>query len=352
MASFDRTCRCLALGVAFLFAAAPPSLGWAQSDDQIYTEGGAPTRGTITAMTPNEVTIETSAGQRRMAVNEIRKIHFAGEPGELRSARDALLRGQLEDALAELNQLNPADAPRSVIGQDIEFYRAYAMGKLALSGGGDKAAAATAMLNFARGNSGSYHFYASAELLGELALALNNYEAAVKYYGALANAPWPEYKMRSAVLVAGAQRAQGDFAAALQKYNEVLTSPLDTAEASRQKLLAEVGKAVCLAKTGKPEEGIQLVEEVIANNDPQQSPVLFGRAYNALGTCYRSLNKTKDALLAYLHVDLMFYSEPETHAEALYNLSELWTEVNRSDRAVQARGLLKERYAGSSWAKK
>ncbi len=340
------------LGVMLATALSLPAVALAQLEDQIYTSGGAPTRGTITAMSPTKVTIDTTGGTRELTVNEIRKINYGGEPGELKSARDAAARGQLEDALESLNKLNPADAPRDVIKQDIEYYKGYCQGKLAMTGGGDKAAAATNLLNFVKANSGSYHFFEAAELLGDLALGLQSYDAAVKYYGSLANAPWPEYQMKSAVLVASALRAQDNFAGALAKYDEVLGMGLDTAEATEQKLLAQAGKALCLAETGKPEDGIAIVEKVIADNDPQQSPILFGRAYNALGACYRKQGKTKDALLAYLHTELMFNSEPETNAEALYHLSELWASVNRSDRAVRARGLLKDRYSGSAWAKK
>jgi hypothetical protein len=78
---------------------------------------------------------------------------------------------------------------------------------------------------------------------------------------------------------------------------------------------------------------------------------LFGRAYNALGRSHLLAKRDKDARLAYLHVDLLFYGNPEVHAEALYHLSKLWDGANRAERAVTARNLLTTRYAGSPWAK-
>ena len=78
--------------------------------------------------------------------------------------------------------------------------------------------------------------------------------------------------------------------------------------------------------------------------------MLFARAYNALGRCYMKQNKPKDAVLALLHTDVLFYADADAHAEALYYLSKLWSDINKSDRAVAARSTLRERYAGSIWA--
>ena len=125
----------------------------------------------------------------------------------------------------------------------------------------------------------------------------------------------------------------------------------DTAESKRQKRLATVGKARCLAETGSPGDGVKMIEQIIADNDASDA-VLFGRAYNAQGDCLRKLEKTKDALMAYLHVDVLFYSDPDVHAESLYHLSKLWSDIGKSDRAVAARNLLDERYPGSIWSRK
>ena len=52
-----------------------------------------------------------------------------------------------------------------------------------------------------------------------------------------------------------------------------------------EKLAATLGKALCLADEGKPDDGIKLVEEVI-NALPADEPALLAQAYVTLGECY------------------------------------------------------------------
>jgi len=69
-----------------------------------------------------------------------------------------------------------------------------------------------------------------------------------------------------------------------------------------------------------------------------------------LGNCYLKTGKNKDALQAFLHTDILFYADSESHAEALYHLSKLWATEEKPDRATAARTTLRERYSGSVWA--
>jgi hypothetical protein len=55
--------------------------------------------------------------------------------------------------------------------------------------------------------------------------------------------------------------------------------------------------------------------------------------------------------LAFLHVDTLFFADADQHAQALYYLSDLWGQLNQPDRALEARTTLKNRYAGTRWAK-
>jgi tetratricopeptide (TPR) repeat protein len=334
-------------------------LGWpafvhAQQFDSVVGDRGVPTFGTITEITRAQITVETNQGKKLFPVNEAQKVTFKDEPRELRNARDGILRGQLENARSDLEKISPDGIARKEILQDIEFYKAYCDGRLALTGGGDKAAAVRALRTFVEKpeNSESFHYYAAVELLGDLAVALASFDNGIKYYNLLGEAPWPDAKMKGAVLEGNAMVANAMYAEALAKFDGVLAASQDDARAREQKLLATLGRAVCLAGTGKADEGIALATKIIDENNSQEKPVLFAKAYNALGTCFLKAEKRQDALLAFLHVDLLFNQDPDAHAESLYHLSSLWKDMNKSERVLKARSLLESRYSGSPWANK
>jgi len=335
--------------LSLIAAISVPVVCTAQEDQVFDKKKGTPTRGLISAVSQAQVKIESSGITRAFDVKDILKVTFGDEPAELATARDRALAGQFGDAVVELKKVDMTQISNDVIKQDAAYYAAYCMAQIALNEGGDKAAAKQQMLNFITQNTNTFHFFEGAQLLGDLSTALGEYADAAKYYGGLSKAPWPEYRMQAAVLQARSLSAEGKYAEALTGFEQVLASGLATPEVNEQKMHATVGKAVCLAATGKHEEGIQIVEGLIAKNDPSDAS-LFGRAYNALGACYMKTDKPQDAILAFLHTDLLFFSDPEAHAEALYYLSKLWADVGKSDRAVRARGTLTERYAGSRWA--
>ena len=335
------------IAMALLMLATQPNL---RAADQIQMITGARIDGEIVNASPTEVTIDARGSARRIPVNEIKQVTFSEEPPELTAGRARVLVRKPENGLAELKKLDPASIEREMIRRDLQFYLAYATGRVALSSGGDKDQAIKDVLTFVQAVPTSFHFFDAAELLGDLSLAKGDYEKAVKYYGAIsAKAPWPEFKMRAMMSEARALIAQNDFTQAQAKYEAVLAVRSDSKEARRQKLFATIGKARCVAETGSPDQGIAAIEKIIAENEASDSE-LFGRAYNALGDCLRKTGKTKEALMAYLHVDILFYAEPELHAESLYHLSNLWAEVKNNDRAAAARTLLSERYSGSIWA--
>ena len=280
----------------------------------------------------------------------MKRVTFADAPSLLTSAHASIAGGQLEDALEKLKRIDKGDIQRKIVEDEVDYYLAYCTAKIALAGGGDKAAAVGVMRPFAE-NTGTYHYYEANEITGGLALALGRADVAATFYKNVSNAPWPEYKVKAAVLEGNALLAQGNFKDAGAKYQMVIGANLNTPLATRQKEFAKLGKAKCLGNLNKAPEGIKICEDIIANGDSRDGE-LFSRAYNALGACHLAAGNKKDALLAFLHVDLLFYQDPTQHAEALYHLIELWKTENDTNRALKARSLLKTRYPGSVWASK
>lgn len=318
-------------------------------NDRIRLWAGSET-GEITKTTPLEVTIERGSATKTIPVSEIRTIVFGGEPAELTQARVNADNGGFKPALAALEKIDLAQVKNELIRQDIDFYKAYCAAKLALLGERPVTEAGREMYAFVNIAKQNYHFLQATEILGDLLVASGKYSDAQRQYDTLAKTPWPSYKMRAAVLTGRALQAEKKHAEALQQFNAALSLKDDSEEGKRQALAAQLGKSVSLSATGKVDEGVKIVQEVISQANPEDKE-LNARAYNALGNCYEQASQTKAALFAYLHTDLLYSTVPEAHAEALARLSELWERIGQPTQARQARETLQERYSSTRWAR-
>jgi tetratricopeptide (TPR) repeat protein len=307
--------------------------------------------GEVAEMTPLQLTLKKgAAGDREIAVNEIRSIQFSGEPTELAQARVNAANGAYETALESLGKIDVGKLERDFVKQDIEFYKGWCAAKLALAGQGEIGDAGRQLNNFVRAYPNNFHYLAAREAMGDLLMAGGGYTNAEKQYAELAKAPWADYKMRAAVAVGRSLQAQNKHAEAIAQFDSALAKSGDAAEAQNERLAATLGKAISLAETGGADQAVGIIERVIHDADPQQKE-LHARAYNALGTCYEKAGKNKEALLAFLHVDVLYNTVPEAHAESLSHLEMLWKAVGQDERARESRQTLNERYAGSRWTK-
>ena len=100
-----------------------------------------------------------------------------------------------------------------------------------------------------------------------------------------------------------------------------------------EKRAATLGKAAAMGGSGKTDEAVKLVEDVIAKTDSSDDEI-HARANVVLGNCYKAAGKKKEARLAFLHVHLLFPRNPELHAEALANLAALATDLGQPERAA------------------
>src|SRR6187200_270894 len=225
--------RTVLAAAAWLLVASP---ALAQREDQVFLTKGAPVRGTIPdgGMTRDRVTIDSATTPRPIEVHEITRITFKDEPGDLNLARTQALQKNYSQALVDLKKLDGQKFERAYVRQDIEFYRALCLCRLALNEGGDKKAATDAMYAFVSKAPQSYHFYEAAEILGDVAMAAGNYAEAARYYGPVATAPWDDYQIKANNATGRALLGEKKFDQALEKFQAVIKSPLETPDALKQ----------------------------------------------------------------------------------------------------------------------
>ncbi len=329
----------------------------AQVTDRIFdAKKGLATNGTIVRMTNTTVYIESGGAEKAFKIEEIRKVTFADEPVELDRARDLVIDGRYNDALTELTKIDRDNVKIDFILKDINFYLGLCAAKLALRGefkpGTEKA------IDFVNGfvaepaNKNNFHYYEAVEVLADLHYGTGDYVKGEAAYLVLFDGP-AEMNIRARVQHGQCLVGQEKYPEALASFKVVVDAKDLSAYANgaEQQLFARLGHAICVAAAGQADAAIAEIEKIIQLEDPSNM-ALFGRAYNALGSCYQKAGKPKDALLAYLHTDVLFRGDPNVHAEALYHLSQLWETENRQDRALRAREMLKNSYSASVWRRK
>jgi tetratricopeptide (TPR) repeat protein len=339
--------------------------GSGRADDSVKTLKDS-ISGRIVAISPLKIDIEQNGEAKPAAeaaggkaikevpVNEIVLVSFDNEPEDMISAKNQAVAGRYAEALPVLERLKNdknAAVSRDEIKQELEYYTALCGARLALAGAAPIAEAGRTMKAFLDGNPKSWHALEGAEVLGYLLAGVRQYPQAAEYFARLDKAPWPDYKMRAGIANGRALLAQGKNDEAMKAFDIVLAIDAAGDLAEAQRTWANLGRASVLAASQKTDEAIRIVENIILNASPENE-ILQARAYNVLGTAYRQANRTNEALLAFLHVDLLYPTVMDAHAEALGNLVELWGQVHRAERAQRAKKTLEEQYKESPWAKK
>ncbi len=313
--------------------------------DRVYDKAGDNISGTVMQTSKQGVQLKKGDNTQNFAAGDILKIMHEGDPAPLTKAREFALDGQYDQALSELKNVNFDAIRRPIIEADARFYVVLCESKLALSGKGKKDEAAKKAFNYVGAYRDTWHFYETAKLLGDLALAQNDSASALKYYKSLMAAPSADTKIESVYLQGLVHMKQADSAAALAEFEKVIGLKAQTTETARLQILSKAGKAVALAQSGKAADGLELVKGLIAELNPTDVE-MSARIYNAQGACYEASSDTEGAILSYLHTHLMFSTQPDAHAEALKKLIELWPKVGKPERAAAARQELQQRYPG------
>jgi tetratricopeptide (TPR) repeat protein len=339
--------------IPFLLLGFGAAAASAQSPDRVIASDGT-TTGEVVSVSPLDVEVTDRSGeQKKIPIEKVREVQFNDEPQSLKSARVMLTRGRPAEAIQELAKIEASELEdvRQFVLDEIDFVKAAGTGRAALAAGADPAEGAKLATDFLAKHPKSHHFFRMQELLGDLLSRAGKYDDAQAAYAQLDKGP-AALKVRAAAAKAAMFFDQKKFDEAFKEYEKAVGIDANDEESRAQKRMAELGKARCLTRQGEPGKAIELLQNVIKQANPEEKELL-ARTYIVLGESYRTDGgKDQDALISYLTVDLVYNSVPDSHAEALYNLMELWERGKNPERSREARESLQTIYPGSPWAKK
>lgn len=339
--------------IAIAMLAASSLVSTAGAVDVVNRKSGKAAQGDITAIAQQSISVKSGIGEMiEVPANDVISVRWGAEPAELNLARSAEDSGNLARALEQLKTSAGNAGTNAAVKTEIEFLTARVTARVGLEQDASKLADASKQLDgFVKAHSDNFRYFDALQILGAVQLAAEDYAGAESSFGKLARAPWSDYKMAAQNSTAKLAFQKGDLTAALSAYEQVLSqSGSSPGEVSRRNE-ALIGKASVQLKQGNADIALQAVAEAITKTDPEDSAVQAG-AWNLKGDCLKSQGKVKEAILAYLHVPVLFEKEKVALAEALYNLAVLWPRADQPERGLAARQELQENYPDSPWTKK
>lgn len=327
---------------------AAPGAGWADSitllpNNTLKVPGGK-LSGQITAESPTTVTIQPSSGAvQNVPVEQIASVSYTGQPPTLILAESRAAAGNLDESLELFEKAATEAGSRSLIAQAAQFGRARALAELAKADPKRAAEALAALDAFVKANPRSRHLGPALESIVRLSLAGKDATRAAVAVSQLAEIPWAT--QNASVLQARVQSLQGQSDAAQKTLDDLITKLPAGSDARAE---ARIIRAEVLAAGGKAAEAETAVREVISETNPEQSAIQ-SLAHNVLGDCLRASGKSKEALFAYLHTDILFDVDKEQHARALAAIAGLWRTLKQPERADEVTARLKQLYPNSPY---
>ncbi len=311
--------------------------------------------GQITSITKTEVVVTQKVGNKeeKIPANEIVKVEFQGEPPVLNLARSNENSGRLNDAMAGYQEAFAAGGSEN-LKAEINFLMARTLAKMAQADPAQAPVAIEKLNAISNAGRDHYRFYPVQQLLGETALLVHDHPNAESAFDRLQQAPWLDMQMAGKNGTARSLLDQKKVDEAKAIFDSVATSKATSPSEKYRLLEAMLGQAQCLQLKNDSAQATDVLQKVVAEATANDSRVL-AQSYLQLGNVLSlDVQKNKEALLAFLHVDVIpsLAAESDLHAEALYNLAKLWPAVGQPARGAEASARLQQDYPTSEWAKK
>ncbi len=309
-------------------------------------------RGELTSITRSTLTIKLQSGEEeQISVANVAAIRFDDEPAELAQARSNERGGALDRALEKYTQIElDYSGDNRNVKTELSFLIARTRVLVALASPESRDVAIKAIDDFRTKNSSNFRYYEATLLHAEiLAQDAADREKAQQLLTEIQGCDVLGFQLKAGVQLGFLLLQGADTAGAMMAFDKVIADSGDDESAIGARFEGMLGRGMSLKQDGKLDEAVKVLEEIVSGASESESRTL-ARAWVVKGDCMREKGQPKDALFAYLFVDVLYSSEPAAHAEALYHLSTLWGPAGYQNRADEARASLTSRYPTSPWA--
>lgn len=343
---------CFLRGLATM-ALAATLCGTAFAADSITRKSGPRLAGTITGTSKTDLTIKPSVGEPvAVPANEIASIDWDDATADLKLGISDENGGRLDSALTRVRK-SKADSQTSndALKKEFEFVEARILGRMAKADPGKIDEAIAALEKVKKSCADHFRYFDVLRYLGEAQMVKGDNAAARQSFEGLAQAPWNDVKLAGQVALGRILMSEGNADEAVRTFDAAIASAGNSPGEQARKYDAMLGKARALSAQSKHDEALKTLDEVTMKA-PATETALQAEAYVLQGNSLQALNRNKEAVLAYLHVDLLFPRETGYHAESLYHMSRLWKQVQLPERGLDAEAKLTASYPNSAWAKK
>jgi tetratricopeptide (TPR) repeat protein len=308
--------------------------------------GGRVVRGIVQSESPGEVVVQLGATTTSVPADQILSVRYDGQPASFQLAESREAAGQLAEAAELFRKAAAESAGKPLPLRAAQFREAEVLTDLALIEPERMKEAKDKLTRFVQDNPASRQIVAARECMARLQLHASDFAGASATIDEIAKLP--NFAERAAVLRTKVLAGQGKHDRAISELDRLIATYPKGSVRRRMALLA---KAESLAGMKQFKEAEALVREVIKANSPEDA-VAQAPAYNTLGDCLRAANRPKDALIAYLHTDLLYNKDKEQHPRALHEIEALFRQLKQDARADEFAQRLKLEYPRSPWAAK
>jgi TolA-binding protein len=301
--------------------------------------------GQVQSESSSEVVLQLGANTITVPANIIQSIRYDGQSPAFLLGESRASGGQLAEAAELFRKAATESSAKPLAARAAQFREAEVLTELALIEPERSKEARDKLARFIRQNPASRQIGAAQECIARLQLSAGDFAGAQSTVAALAKLRG--FDSRAAVVRTRLLAKQGKNADAIGELDKLIASYPKESEQRRAAVLA---KAENLASLQKYQEAEALVREVIAAS-PAEDSAAQAAAYNTLGDCLRAAKRPKDALIAYLHTDLLYNKDKEEHPRALYHIQALFRELKQDGHAEEFAQRLKQEYPHSPWLK-